>query len=70
MPGIVSHFAYSTVNKTDKVTIIIELTYLVGEISTKQANIHNLKSAITSKRKEVDMIKENNGKVQEKVLLP
>lgn len=70
MPGIVSHSAYSTVSKTDKVTIIMELAYLVGKISTKQANIHDLESTKTSKRKEMDMIKENNGKVQEKVLLP
>lgn len=63
MPHTVSHSAFSTVNRTDKVTLVMELTYLVGEISTKQANTQNSKGAITSKRKGMAMITENNGKV-------
>lgn len=35
LPGTVSLSIYSTLNKTDKFSIIMELTYLVWEISTK-----------------------------------
>lgn len=44
----------------------MEVTYLIGDISTKEANTHNFKRAITSKKKGGDMIRGNNRMVQEK----